>query len=93
VSPTVQTTVEAVEALTRNGEAVTAKAVADRLKIDKSNATRRLRKAADDGYLINLEDKVGKPARWIVGDPLPTSADLLPDAAQLATPDTTDKQG
>jgi hypothetical protein len=50
VSPTVQETVEAVEALTRNGEAVMAKAVADRLKVDKSNATRRLRKAADDGY-------------------------------------------
>lgn len=87
VSPTVKTTVEAVEALTRNGEAVMAKAVADRLKIDKSNATRRLRKAADDGYVVNLEDKIGKPARWITGEPLPTSADLLPDAAQLATPD------
>ena len=45
--------------------------------------------AADDGYLRNLEDKRGKPGRWVIGDPLPESVDLLPDPAQLATADTT----
>ena len=45
--------------------------------------------AADGGYVRNLEDKRGKPGRWVIGDPLPESADLLPDPAQLATADTT----
>ena len=40
-------------------------------------------RAADGGYVRNLEDKRGKPGRWIVGDPLPEAADLLPDPAQL----------
>jgi hypothetical protein len=45
--------------------------------------------AAEGGYLRNLEDKRGKPARWVIGEPLPDESDLLPDPAQLATPDTT----
>ena len=39
--------------------------------------------AADGGYVRNLEDKRGKPGRWVIGDPLPEAADLLPDPAQL----------
>ena len=49
--------------------------------------------AADGGYLRNLEDKRGKPGRWVIGDPLPESVDLLPDPAQLATDDTTPDLG
>lgn len=37
----------------------------------------------------NLEDKCGKPGRWVVADPLPEAVDLLPDPAQLARPDNT----
>ena len=59
--------------------------VAEKLQLDKSNVSRRLRVAADGGYLRNLEDKRGKPGRWVIGDPLPESVDLLPDPAQLAT--------
>ncbi len=86
VSDTVRETVEAVAALATTG-GVMARELADYLQLDKSNVSRRLRVAADDGYLRNLEDKRGKPGRWVIGDPLPDSADLLPDPAQLATAD------
>jgi len=86
VPEAVRETVAAVDALaTTNG--VTVRAVAEKLGLDKSNASRRLRVAADGGYVRNLEDKRGKPARWVLGDPLPddSTAQLLPDATQLAT--------
>jgi pyrimidine operon attenuation protein/uracil phosphoribosyltransferase len=82
VSETVRQTVEAVAAIARP-EGVQLRPLADRLRLDKSNVSRRLAKAADDGYLRNLEDKRGKPGRWVVGDPLPEAADLLPDPSQL----------
>lgn len=87
VSDTVRETVEAVTALAST-EGVIARDVGEKLRLDKSNVSRRLRMAADDGYLRNLEDKRGKPGRWVIGDPLPESVDLLPDPAQLATVDT-----
>jgi hypothetical protein len=92
VSEPVRETVGAVAVLaTREG--VMARAVAERLGLDKSNAGRRLRLAADGGYVHNLEDKRGKPGRWVVGDPLPETADLLPEPAQLATDDNVPDQG
>jgi hypothetical protein len=58
-------------------------AVAEKLDVDKSNAGRRLRMAAADGYVRNLEDRPGRPGRWVVGDPLPEDVELLPTVAQL----------
>ncbi|MGO9155886.1 hypothetical protein [Mycobacterium sp.] len=87
VSETVRETVNAIEALASR-EGIMARAVAEKLRLDKSNVSRRLRMAADGGYIRNLEDKRGKPGRWVVGDPMPGSADLLPTPAQLATADT-----
>jgi hypothetical protein len=83
-------TVAAVKALTSGSGpglfalGASVRAVADELGLDKSNATRRLRVAADGGYLRNLEDKWGKPARWVLGDPLPEVAGLLPHPGALA---------
>ncbi|AYE95361.1 hypothetical protein C0J29_11735 [Mycobacterium paragordonae] len=91
VSETVRETVGAVTALATS-EGVSVRAVAKKLALDKSNATRRLRVAAEGGYLRNLEDKRGKPARWVVGDPLPESVALLPDPTQLATVGTAPEQ-
>jgi hypothetical protein len=82
VSGTVRQTVEAVAAIAPL-DGVDLRPLADKLKLDKSNVSRRLRRAADDGYVHNLEDKRGKPGRWVIGDPLPEAADLLPDPAQL----------
>ncbi len=84
VSDTVRETVTAVGALASK-EGVMARDVAEKLGLDKSNVSRRLRMAAEGGYLRNLEDKRGKPGRWVIGDSLPESVDLLPDPAQLAT--------
>lgn len=86
VPATVRETIAAVAALGVEdmfAEGVTVRAVADKLRLDKSNAGRRLRVAADGGYLHNLEDKRGRPGRWVIGDPLPESVDLLPDPARL----------
>jgi hypothetical protein len=91
VSETVRETVAVVGALAST-EGVALRDIAEKLHLDKSNVSRRVRMAADDGYLRNLEDKRGKPARWVIGDPLPESVDLLPDPTQLATVDTTPDQ-
>lgn len=64
-------------------EGITARAVADKLGLDKSTMSRRLRVAADGGYLRNLENKRGRPGRWVVGDPMPEDADLLPQPHNL----------
>jgi hypothetical protein len=85
VSPNVRETVEAVEALAGR-EGVKLQPIAERLDIDKSNASRRLRVAADGGYVNNLEDKRGKPGRWVVGDPLPDEVDLLPQLCNTPQP-------
>jgi hypothetical protein len=76
ISDTVRQTVDAVAELAAR-EGVSVHAVTDKLQLDKSNAGRRLRVAADGGYVR------------IIGDPLPKSGDLLPDPAQLATVETT----
>jgi hypothetical protein len=86
VSDTVRAAVAAVARLaTEHG--VMARAVAEELGVDKSTAGRRLGRAADGGYVRNLEDKRGKPGRWVIGDPLPETVELLPDPVQLATAD------
>ncbi len=85
VSDTVRETVAAVAALA-SGEGVGLRVIAEKMQLDKSNVSRRVRVAANGGYLRNLEDKRGKPGRWVTGDPLPESVALLPDPAQLATP-------
>jgi hypothetical protein len=88
VSATVRETVAAVRRLA-GSEGVALRVIADKLDLDKSTVSRRVRVAADGGFLRNLEDKRGKPSRWIIGDPLPETVDLLPDPTQLATVDTT----
>ncbi|WP_156670145.1 DUF3854 domain-containing protein, partial [Mycobacterium sp. E3305] len=88
VAAPVRQTVTAVDVLAGDSGAMV-RDVAVKLGLDKSNASRRLRVAADGGYVRNLEDRRGRPGRWVLGDPLPDAAELLPDPAQLATDDTT----
>jgi DNA-binding transcriptional ArsR family regulator len=82
VSETVRQTVEAVAAIAPPS-GVELRPLAEKLGLDKSNVSRRLRQAADGGYVRDLEEKKGKPGRWVIGDPLPEAAELLPDPAQL----------
>jgi transposase-like protein len=86
VSMTVRETVRAVRELTVEyvlEEGVTVVAVAHRLGIDKSSASRRVRVAIDRGFVRNLEDHRGRPARLVVGDALADDAAVLPTVAEL----------
>lgn len=81
VSPTMRETVQAVNFL--GGETVAITQVAERLKIDRSAASRRVRAAIHAGYLRNAEDKKGKPAKLTLAEPLPENLELLPDPKVL----------
>lgn len=77
VSETIRETVEVVSEKD-TGEGVTVKVVSEHLKLDRSSAHRRIQAARDKGYLVNLEEKRGRPARYAIQDPLPEDQELLP---------------
>lgn len=79
VPATVRETVAAVEAL----EEPSISQVARHLELDQSAGQRRVAKAIADGYLRNIEDRKGRAARLVAGDPLPEDVELLPDPAEL----------
>ncbi len=88
VPKTVRQTVETVKQLAKDGTCrggVTVAAVVDALKIERSAATRRLHTARDRGFLLNLEDKRGKPARYEIGDPMPGETAVLPLRKSICT--------
>jgi hypothetical protein len=85
VGKTVREAVEAVEELkvwNKDGD-ITVKMVAKELDLDKSAASRRVRKALDHGYLINKEERKGKALKLDLGDPLPEERNLLPPVEEL----------
>ena len=85
VPPIVRKTVEAVEKIIRYGDDghATNRAVAEELRVDKAAASRRVRVAVDRGYLRNLEDRKGRPARLVVGEPMPEDAEILPPPEEI----------
>jgi hypothetical protein len=84
VSKTVRETVGAVAALIDEGaKEVSVAALVKRLRIDKGAVSRRWRAAAELGHLVNLEDKKGRPARIVLGEPLPEERELLPTPEAL----------
>lgn len=86
VSDETRETVDAVEALKREKpDGVSYKDVGERLGLDKSSAQRRCQVALKNGYLKNLEEKKGKPARLQVGEPLPGRNAVLPSPQELET--------
>lgn len=86
VPEVVRDTVMAVAKLAGDNGVMAAK-VAEYLELDKSTVSRRLRMSADGGYVHNLEDKRGKPGRWVIGDPLPEKIELLPQPHNLQPPE------
>ena len=52
--------------------------VAGRLKLDRTAAWRRVRVAIERGYLKNLEDKRGRPAKIALAESLPDDVAILP---------------
>ena len=85
VSKTVREVVSAVSRLREDveGESISIAEVAKELGLDKSAASRRIRSATEQGYLKNLEDRRGKPARLVLGDPLPKDLRILPVTEEL----------
>ena len=84
VTASVVETVAAVAALAdAHKTGVTYLQLGERLGLDKSAARRRARVAMERGYLRNLEDKRGQPARLVVGEPLPGEVTILPTVETL----------
>ena len=78
-----ETLCAAVASLTSNGNETTFSAVAKALKLDVSAGQRRVRTAIGKGFVRNLEDRRGRPARLVLGDPLPEDRQLLPSPEGL----------
>jgi len=79
VPGTARETVDAVVAL----KEVSLGELAAKLSLDKSVTSRRLREATARGYLVNLETRRGRPARIVLGDPMPEMVKLLPEPGEL----------
>jgi hypothetical protein len=84
VPATVRETVEMVNRLhDETNEEVTIAALAAEIKLDKSAAWRRVRSAMDRGYVKNLEDRKGRPARLVAAEALPDDIEILPTPERL----------
>ena len=85
VPKTVRETVEAVDNVIDGWgeEHATNKAVAEELEIDKAAASRRVRTAIGRGYLKNLEDRKGHPARLMLAESMPEDQEILPAPEEL----------
>lgn len=51
--------------------------------VDKSAVSRRVRVALDAGYLVNLEERRGRPHRLDLGEPMPDDLEILPSPDAL----------
>jgi hypothetical protein len=88
VRPEVREVVEATTRLISEGlEEVPQTNFTKALKLDKSAISRRIAGALDGGFLKNIEDRKGRPARLVMGDPLPADREVLPLADQLTGTD------
>jgi hypothetical protein len=85
VPPTMRETVEAVRTLSGpDGREVPTQKLAEHLELDRTAAYRRAQAALAEGYLRNLEDRKGRAARLVPGDPLPADQEVLPTVEALA---------
>jgi hypothetical protein len=84
VPPIVRETVQAVQRLTGDGrEEATLREIAQTLGLDRSATSRRIAAGVQLGYLRNLEDRKGRPARVCLEDPIPDEIPVLPEARVL----------
>jgi hypothetical protein len=74
VKPEIREVVETtVRLLTEGREEVRQTDLKEALNLDKSAISRRVAGALDGGFLKNLEDRKGRPARIVLGDALPAN--------------------
>jgi MarR family protein len=81
VPATVRETVEAVRQLKKSPAwtgGVPQREVVKRLGLDKGTVSRRISQAIALGYLVNEEERHGRPSKLVLGDPLPAEVDVLP---------------
>jgi len=84
IKPEIRETVDAVAKLLQRGkEEVRQSEIRTILQLDKSVVSRRVSAALEAGVLRNLEDRKGRPARLVLGDPLPPAIELLPKPERL----------
>jgi hypothetical protein len=57
--------------------------IGEALKLDKSNASRRVNRAISLGYLRNEETRLGHPARIVIAEALPEEVEMLPPPEAL----------
>ena len=86
VKPEVREVVNAVGALLEKGrDEVQQSELKSTLQLDKSAISRRVADALDCGFLKNLEDRKGRPARLVLGDALPDNRGVLPAPEELVS--------
>ena len=84
VSPAIRETVEAIgRILAAGSDEVTITQLAQVLGLDKSAASRRAASAVHLGFLLNLEDRKGRPARLEIGESMPERVSVLPSREVL----------
>ncbi len=83
VRETVEKLTELYNELETKGDGVSAGKLRKKLELDKNATARRLRMAIDKGYVRNLEDRKGKPGRYVPGDPLPDDVVVLPTSEDV----------
>lgn len=94
VPTTVRETVEAVRRINNSGlNELTELDIAKELQLDKSTTSRRIRAAIARGFLENLQDKKGRPARIVLTDQvLQNNQTILPTVDQLRDAMATDAE-
>jgi hypothetical protein len=89
VPPTVRETVAAVAELTAQQQpriGVMQSRVRERLGLDKSSVSRRVAAAIKSGFLVNSEERKGRPACLELGEALPDECEVLPRPEALRQP-------
>jgi hypothetical protein len=86
VKPQTRETVAAVKTILKapNKEDASLADIERTLKLDRSATSRRVADARSAGYLVNNETRRGRPARIILGDPLPAEVEILPSPDRLS---------
>jgi hypothetical protein len=84
VKPEVREVVQVTARLLKEGSTeVSQTQLRKALHLDRAVISRRVAAALDAGFLRNLEDRKGRPARLGLGDELPADSDVLPAPDKL----------
>ena len=84
VTPQVRETVEAVrQHAVHSDKALKIAELAKMLKLDRSTVQRRVTRALDGGFLVNIETREKQPTKLLLGDPLPDDKPALPSPEEV----------